>query len=59
MATRQALRMAVFERQPVPGLIHHSDGIQYACSDYLTLVANHGARRRMGHLGNPEDNAKA
>ncbi len=41
----QALRTALLERQPAPGLIHHSDrGIQYACADYLTLLADHGVQ---------------
>jgi len=41
----QALRMTLLERQPAPGLIHHSDrGIQYACADYLTLLAEHEPR---------------
>jgi transposase InsO family protein len=44
----QALRMALVERQPAPGLIHHSDrGIQYACADYLTLLADHGVQPSM------------
>ena len=56
----QALRMALDERQPTPGLIHHSDrGIQYACADYLTLLADHGAQPSMSRVGNPYDNAKA
>jgi transposase InsO family protein len=56
----QALRMALAERQPAPGLIHHSDrGIQYACADYLTLLADHGAQPSMSRVGNPYDNAKA
>ena len=56
----EALRMALAERQPAPGLIHHSDrGIQYACSDYLTLLADHGAQPSMSRVGNPYDNAKA
>ena len=56
----QALRMALLERQPAPGLIHHSDrGIQYACSDYLTLLAEHGVQPSMSRVGNPYDNAKA
>jgi len=56
----QALRMALLERQPAPGLIHHSDrGIQYACADYLTLLADHGAQPSMSRVGNPYDNAKA
>jgi transposase InsO family protein len=56
----QALRMALAERKPVPGLIHHSDrGIQYACADYLTLLAEHGVQPSMSRVGNPYDNAKA
>jgi putative transposase len=48
------------ERQPAPGWIHHSDrGIQYACADYLTLLAEHGAQPSMSRVGNPCDNAKA
>jgi len=56
----EALRMALAQRQPVPGLIHHSDsGIQYACADYLTLLADHGLQPSMSRVGNPYDNAKA
>ena len=56
----EALRMALAERKPAPGLIHHSDrGIQYACSDYLTLLAEHGMQPSMSRVGNPYDNAKA
>jgi putative transposase len=56
----EALRMALIERQPGPGLIHHSDrGIQYACADYLTLLAEYGAQPSMSRVGNPYDNAKA
>ena len=56
----EALRMALTERQPAPGLIHHSDrGIQYACADYLTLLAEHEAQPSMSRVGNPYDNAKA
>jgi transposase InsO family protein len=56
----EALRIALAERQPAPGVIHHSDrGIQYACADYLTLLAEHGAQPSMSRVGNPYDNAKA
>ena len=56
----EALRMALAERQPAPGLIHHSDrGIQYACADYLTLLSEHGIQPSMSRVGNPYDNAKA
>lgn len=56
----EALRMALSERQPAPGLIHHSDrGIQYACADYLTLLTDSGVHPSMSRVGNPYDNAKA
>ena len=56
----QALAMALRERRPSPGLIHHSDrGIQYACADYLTLLTEHGIQPSMSRAGNPYDNAKA
>lgn len=56
----EALRMALSQRQPAPGLIHHSDrGIQYACADYLSLLADHGVQPSMSRVGNPYDNAKA
>jgi transposase InsO family protein len=56
-----ALKMAIKRRKPRPGsLIHHSDqGIQYACSDYTEVLANHGIIASMSRVGNPYDNAKA
>ena len=37
-----ALRMALFERQPAPGLVHHSDrGVQYASLDYTQMLKRH------------------
>ena len=55
-----ALRMALRERQPAPGLVHHSDrGVQYACGDYRALLAAHGIRGSMSRTGNPYDNAFA
>jgi len=40
--TLAALRMALRERQPVPGLVHHSDrGVQYASNDYTDLLKQH------------------
>ena len=55
-----ALRMAVAERQPAPGLVHHSDrGVQYACWAYRELLAEHGIRGSMSRVGNPYDNAFA
>jgi len=56
----EALSMALGERKPPPGLIHHSDrGVQYACADYLTILADHGIQPSMSRAGNPYDNAKA
>jgi putative transposase len=53
-----ALRMALAERKPRPGLVHHSDrGVQYASRDYTTLLEQHQARISMSRKGNPYDNA--
>ncbi len=56
----EALQMALAERRPQPGMIHHSDrGVQYACAEYLTLLAEHSIQPSMSRPGNPYDNAKA
>lgn len=53
-----ALRRALEERQPSPGLVHHSDrGVQYACGDYTDLLKKHGIIGSMSRKGNPYDNA--
>jgi putative transposase len=55
-----ALRMALRERRPGPGLVHHSDrGVQYACKEYTGLLKEHQARISMSRKGNPYDNALA
>ncbi len=55
-----ALRMALEERNPLPGCIHHSDrGVQYACWDYVALLESKGLRISMSRTGNPYDNANA
>jgi transposase InsO family protein len=55
-----ALRMALGARCPSPGLLHHSDrGIQYACDDYRTLLADHGIVASMSNKGDCWDNAVA
>ena len=55
-----ALRMALEERQPEPGLVHHSDrGVQYACRDYQELLATHGLEASMSRKGDCWDNAVA
>jgi len=34
-----ALEQAITQRQPPPGLVHHSDrGVQYACGDYAQVL---------------------
>ena len=56
--TLAALRMALRERQPAPGLVHHSDrGVQYASGDYTDLLKEHQIRISMSRKGNPYDNA--
>ena len=58
--TMTALRMALIERQPKPGLVHHSDrGVQYASQDYTEMLKQHSATISMSRKGNPYDNAKA
>jgi transposase InsO family protein len=53
-----ALRMALIERQPGPGLIHHSDrGVQYASNAYTEIPKQHQAVISMSRKGNPYDNA--
>jgi transposase InsO family protein len=53
-----ALRMALIERQPGPGLIHHSDrGVQYASHAYTEILKQHQAVISMSRKGNPYDNA--
>jgi transposase InsO family protein len=58
--TLAALTMALAARQPVPGLIHHSDrGVQYASGDDVAALEAVGARISMAARGNPYENAKA
>jgi transposase InsO family protein len=55
-----ALRMALAQRRPPHGLIHHSDrGSQYASEDYQQLLAQHGLRCSMSRRGDCWDNAVA
>jgi putative transposase len=58
--TLQALQMALDSRQVKPGLIHHSDrGLQYAATDYVSLLVKQQIRISMSRPANPYDNAKA
>jgi putative transposase len=53
-----ALDMALQERGPQPGLVHHSDrGVQYASQDYTGLLKQHKVQISMSRKGNPYDNA--
>ena len=56
----EALMMAVEQRRPKPGLIHHSDqGILYSTGSYLALLKKYGMLRSMSGKGNCYDNAVA
>lgn len=56
--TLRALEMAIAQRRPAPGLIHHSDrGSQYACGDYQAALQRHGIIPSMSRKGNVWDNA--
>jgi putative transposase len=54
----EALRMALRQRHPAPGLVHHSDrGVQYASGDYTKVLERHGIAISMSRRGNVYDNA--
>jgi transposase InsO family protein len=53
-----ALEQAIANRQPPPGLIHHSDrGVQYASGEYVAILDRHGMIPSMSRPANPYDNA--
>jgi putative transposase len=53
-----ALRMALGQRHPARGLLHHSDrGCQYASTEYRSLLHAHGMEASMSRTANPYDNA--
>ncbi len=53
-----ALEQAIAERQPPPGLVHHSDrGVQYASEDYVRVLRKHQMIPSMSRPANPYDNA--
>ena len=55
-----ALKMALWQRKPKPGLIVHSDrGIQYASRAYRTLLSIYGCLGSMSRKGDCWDNAVA
>lgn len=54
----EALRQAVRQRRPDPGVIHHSDrGSQYASGEYQGAVEQYGMIASMSGKGNCYDNA--
>jgi len=53
-----ALGKAIALRQPLPGLVHHSDrGVQYASEEYVAVLEKHGMIPSMSRPANPYDNA--
>lgn len=53
-----ALRMAIWRRRPLAGLIHHSDrGSQYASKEFRQLLDVHGFKGSMSRKGDCWDNA--
>jgi transposase InsO family protein len=55
--TLSALAMALEERRPAAGLVHHSDrGVQYASHDYVAVLEAHQIRISMSRPANPWDN---
>jgi len=54
----RALTMALANRTPLAGLLHHSDrGSQYAATSYQQLLAARGVTASMSRKGNCWDNA--
>jgi putative transposase len=54
----KALQMAIANRKPGTGIIHHSDrGVQYASMEYTDVLKEHGFQISMAGKGNPYDNA--
>ena len=54
-----ALQMALLRRSVNANLVHHSDrGVQYAASEYTSLLAQHAIQISMSRKGNPYDNAR-
>src|SRR6266576_4127377 len=55
---KAALEKAIAERQPEPGLVHHSDrGLQYASEEYIKVLENNRVIPSMSRPANPYDNA--
>jgi transposase InsO family protein len=55
-----ALLMAIQQRRPAPGLVHHTDqGVVYATSAYRAVLKEHAMVASMSRKGNCHDNAVA
>lgn len=55
---RTALEKAIAEREPPPGVVHHSDrGLQYAAREYVEVLRQHQMIPSMSRPANPYDNA--
>ena len=55
-----ALSMALANRRPLPGLIHHTDqGVLYAAGEYRDLMGKYGLVPSMSRRGDCYDNAVA
>jgi putative transposase len=53
-----ALRKAIANRQPLPGLVNHSDrGVRYACGHYIQMLRCHRMIPSISRPGFPYDNA--
>jgi putative transposase len=53
-----ALERAIANRNPPPGVVHHSDqGVQYASRAYMDRLRKHHMLPSMSRPGNPYDNA--
>ena len=53
-----ALTMAIVQRKPPIGVIHHSDrGVQYAAHEYIAVLLQYSFLISMSRKGNPYDNA--
>jgi putative transposase len=53
-----ALKRAIKSRQPLPGLIHHTDrGGQYAATEYRQILERAGMEQSMSRAGDCYDNA--
>src|SRR5436305_3694817 len=55
---KQALHMALIQRQPGAGLVHHSDrGSEYASKSYQEMLHQHNIQISMSRKGDCYDNA--